>query len=126
MALREKSANGFILADALAALIVGAGVLAAVYSLISSASRGSASARDAIYASTAAHSLCQQLGAAGDLAPGRIAGETGGLQTIADVTLEPRPNLPEQAVLWRIDCAAARGGLVLASERTYALKARRP
>lgn len=113
--------RGFVLLDALAAMVVGAGVLVGVYALISAGSRGSASARDAAFAATAAHALCLELSSSSHLEAGRTTRTQGGIVIEAAAVQEVRPNLP-QVALWRIDCIASRDGVPLAAEQTFALK----
>ena len=127
--------GGFVLVDALAAMLLAAAVLAGLYSLISVAARSSGAARDTAYAAAAAHSLCIELAASGELKPGRIARPEGALEAWGEASLEPRPGLPPQMLLWRLDCTVGRLGAHpdarandnLASETTYTLRAaRRP
>lgn len=119
---RRESQQGFVLLDALAALVVGAGVLAGVYALISGASRGSASARQAAYAATAASAFCSEV-TANSLSVGVRQRTDSGFQLTALVSPEARPNLPAKTRLWRIDCAAQQGGVTLAVQSSYTLKA---
>lgn len=131
MATRREREAGIVLMDALVALVIAAAVLAGIYSLISASARSSANARDTAFAAVAAHSLCVELAASGDLRAGRIVRTAGRLQAVGMVDAETRPGLPPTVRLWRLSCTAARAGAdtaaqpgaVLASELTYAVKA---
>ncbi|MBI1339403.1 hypothetical protein GC169_04225 [bacterium] len=124
MSRARPDPRGFVLIDALVALIVASSVLAALYGLISASARSTTAARATALAAGAVEQACLTAARAGDATPGTLSAVDADRPVTIRMAPEQRPSLPVGLRLWRIDCSAPTGpaGRVF-SVSTYALLA---
>lgn len=96
--------EGFVLLDALAAMVVSAMVLAALYGLIQASARGSSSAVSAAIAAATVETTCREAALSGGLSAGDGRRPTPAGPVAWSVRMEPGPDLPPPLQLMRIDC----------------------